>query len=234
MCGRFNAAGERLDEKFIELTGKPFPGPDNHNTAPTEDAWVVRERNGQRQALQARWSLTPYWAKTKQLRYATFNARCETLHKSATYRDAFRRRRCVVPVAGFYEWGETRLGRMPHHLHRADGVPLLLGGVWDRWRDRATGEWLLSFAIVTTPPHPGLARLHDRQPLMLSESGLAHWMDADAPVETLCSHFARALRFDLAIDPVSSYVGNALNKGARCAEPIGDGVRIAADALGAP
>lgn len=234
MCGRFNADGERLDEKFIELTGSPFPGPSNRNTAPTEDAWVVRERDGERRAMRARWSLTPSWAKTKKLRYATFNARCETMRKSAIYREAFHRRRCVVPVTGFYEWSETRFGRMPHHVRRTDGTPLLLGGLWDRWRDREAGEWLLSFAIVTTPPHPGLAHLHDRQPLMLSEGGLEHWMDADAPMETLSAHFAPALPFDLTIDPVSRYVSDALNKGAQCVEPIGDGVRIEADILGAP
>ena len=129
MCGRFNAGGERLDEKFIELTGRPFPGPTNHNTAPTEDAWVVRERDGEWQALRARWSLTLSWAKTKKLRYATFNARCESVVKSAIHREAFPRRRCLVPVAGFYEWSETRLGRTPQHVYRADGALLLLGGV---------------------------------------------------------------------------------------------------------
>ena len=91
MCGRFNADGERLDEKFIELTGSPFPGPSNHNTAPTEDAWVVRERDGEWRAMRARWSLTPSWAKAKKLRYATFNARCETMRKSTIYREAFHR-----------------------------------------------------------------------------------------------------------------------------------------------
>ena len=226
MCGRFNADGERLDDKFIDLTGEPFPGPSNHNTAPTEDAWVVCERDGAWRAMRARWSLTPAWAKTRKLRLSTFNARAETVHRSAIFRDAFRRRRCVVPVAGFYEWSATRLGRMPHHVHRADGTPLILGGLWDRWRDPDTGAWHKSFAIVTTPAHPELATLHDRQPLMLTDSALRPWLDAAAPTAALSAHFAPALPGDLAIDPVSSYVGNALHKGPRCADAVAAGVRI--------
>ncbi len=229
MCGRFNADAERLDEKLIELTGQPYPAPSNHNTAPTEDATLVRERDGAWQAMRARWSLTPHWAKTKKLRYATFNARCESVRDSAIYRDAFRRRRCVVPVAGYYEWSDTRLGRLPHYVHRADGAPLLLGGVWERWRDPQTSEWLTSFAIITTPPHPQLAYLHDRQPLMVWDDALADWMDAGAPTAAAYANFTPALPCDLAIDPVSSYVGNALNKGERCAEPVGDGVCVSAD-----
>lgn len=229
MCGRFNADRETLDEKFIELTGRPFPGATNHNTAPTEEAWVVRERRGERHAMAARWWLTPFWSKTSSPRLGGFNARCETLSTSRVFGEPFRRRRCVVPVSGFYEWSGAPAGRVPHYVRRLDETPLLLAGVWDRWREPASGAWLPGFAIVTVPAHDGLAHLHHRQPLMLWPGSASTWLDHSAPAHALGPLLQPALCEDLAVAPVSSWVGNTRNKGPRCAEAAGPAFRIAAD-----
>ena len=229
MCGRFNADRQTLDEKFIELTGRPFPGATNHNTAPTEEAWVVREHRGELRPMAARWWLTPFWSKARSPRLGGFNARCETLSTSRVFREPFRRRRCLVPVSGFYEWRHAPGGKAPHYIRRLDAAPLLLAGVWDRWRSAANGEWQPGFAIVTAPAHAGLAGLHHRQPLMLWHRGAAAWMDHSAPIDALGPLLQPALGEDLALVPVSSYVGNARNKGPRCAEAAGPALRVAAD-----
>ena len=228
MCGRFSTTRKVVEDVFLTMTGEPFPGEENRNVAPTETAWVIRWKPDAREALAARWWLTPYWSKTPVPRYATFNAKCENLEKSGTFRDSFRYRRCVVPVDGFYEWTDSPLGRLPYHVEPADGGPLLLGGVWDRWRDRETDAVIHSFAVVTTPVHPGLAWLHDRQPLMLSRADADAWMDHDRepPPGDLRDLFAPRLPGPLAAVPVSSYVGNARNKGPRCTEPIGVAVPV--------
>ncbi len=226
MCGRFSTRRKVVEDVFLAMTGEPFPGEENLNTAPTETAWIVRWKAEGHAALAARWWLTPYWSKTAAPRYATFNAKCENLEKSGTFRDPFRYRRCVVPVGGFYEWTDSPLGRLPYHVEPADGGPLLLGGVWDRWRDRETEEVLYSFAVVTTPVHPKLEWLHDRQPLMLSNADAQVWMDHEMPSDDLGDLFAPRLPGALAAVPVSSYVGNARDKGSRCIEPIGDAVVV--------
>ena len=229
MCGRFSTTRKVVEEVFLAMTGEPFPGEENLNTAPTETAWVVRWKADACEPLAARWWLTPYWSKTPTPRYATFNAKCENLEKSGTFREPFRYRRCLVPVDGFYEWTDTALGRLPYHVEPAGGDAMLLGGVWDRWRDRKTEEVLYSFAVVTTPVHPQLEFLHDRQPLMLSGADAEVWMDHDAPSAALHELFRPTLPGALSVVPVSSYVGNARNKGPRCTEPIGDAIEIGAD-----
>ena len=228
MCGRFSTTRKVVEEVFLAMTGEPFPGEENHNTAPTETAWVVRSKSDAYAPLAARWWLTPYWSKTAQPRYATFNAKCENLEKSGTFRDPFRYRRCVVPVDGFYEWTDSPLGRVPYHVEPSGGGPLLLGGVWDRWRDRETNDVLYSFAVVTTPVHAGLEWLHDRQPLMLSVEDADLWMDQEVRPAGLRGLLGPRLPTPLAAVPVSTYVGNARNKGPRCTAPIADAIEIEA------
>ena len=132
MCGRMQV-DEGLDDLYEELLGEPYPGETNHNVAPTEPVWIVRNRSPRApqpglEAVEAQWWLTPFWSKVPKPRYATFNAKAETLHKSSTFREPFQQRRCVVPITGFYEWQRRGEARQPFHVRPVDG-PLLLAGV---------------------------------------------------------------------------------------------------------
>ena len=140
MCGRFNVTEDPLTEIFLDLVGQPFPGTENYNTAPTEDVWVIRDRDGTFESMQARWWLTPWWSKEPSTKYAMFNAKSETLAKSSAFKEPFQRRRCVVPVSGFYEWTKSPHGKMPHYIRPAADDGILLAGLWDRWRNRKTDE----------------------------------------------------------------------------------------------
>ena len=230
MCGRFNVVSDPLVEVFVELTGEPYPGADNRNTAPTEPAWIVGQSRDEarRGATEARWWLTPYWSKTLATRYAMFNARSETLRTSPAFKVPFRRRRCVVPVCGFYEWTRTPRGRMPYYIRPTGEKPMLLGGVWDRWRDKASGDSSIGFAVVTTPANPNLAFIHDRQPLMLSFDDACAWMDRSTPTEDLMAMLTPALPAALDAVPVSTHVNNARNKGPVCTQPIGETILVEA------
>ena len=230
MCGRLNVVADPLVEIFVELTGEPYPGADNRNTAPTEQAWIVRHsRDDARRATAARWWLTPYWSKTLATRYSMFNARSETLSTSPAFKEPFRRRRCVVPVCGFYEWIRTPRGRMPYYIRPAEERPMLLGGIWDRWRDPASGDASIGFAVVTTAANRNLAFIHDRQPLMLSFEDACAWMDRGTPTEYLTAMFGPSLPGPLDVVPVSTHVNNARNKEPLCTEPIGEVIVVEAD-----
>lgn len=234
MCGRFNADENPLNRVFEELVGHPFPGETNHNTAPTESAWIVRQDapgSEELEAVAATWWLTPYWSRTPKPKYATFNARAETITEASSFREPFRRRRCLVPVCGYYEWQKGGGRRIPYYVRPRTGG-MLLAGVWDRWRSRDRTQAITSFAIVTTAVTGKLEFLHDRQPLMLSRAGARLWMSPDVPpsnLDMLLELLEPRIPVDLSVVPVSAYVGDPRNKESRCVEPVAAGLAVDRD-----
>lgn len=220
MCGRFNVTSDPLTVLLMELVGLPHPGPDNVNAAPTETIPVLRlAESGEPEIVPMRWWLTPYWSKGPSTKYSMFNAKSETAARSPAFREPFRKRRCVVPVSGFYEWARQNNQKLPYYIRPHDAAGLLLGGLWDRWRNPESDEVLESFTVLTVPAAPEMAFIHNRQPLMLSVEDARIWMDpGSADVDRLISS-----ELPVAMDavPVSSYVNNARHKDARCVEPIG-------------
>jgi putative SOS response-associated peptidase YedK len=225
MCGRFNVSSDPLTVLLMELVGLPHPGPDNPNAAPTETIQVLRiGETGEPELVPMRWWLTPYWSDGPSTRYSMFNAKSETAHRSPAFREPFRKRRCVVPVSGFYEWVRQNNQKLPYYIRPHDQPGLLLAGLWDRWRNPDSGEVLESFAVLTVPAAPGMAFVHDRQPLMLSIEDARAWMDPGREdVKTL---IGSELPIDMDAVPVSTYVNNARNKDARCTDPIGAPVAL--------
>jgi len=230
MCGRFNVSSSPLSELLIELVGIPHPGPDNFNAAPTETIAVLRMHDDLQPLLAPmRWWLTPYWAKAMSTQYSMFNAKSETVETSRAFAEPFRKRRCVVPVSGFYEWARSENQKLPYYLtpHAVPGM--LLAGIWDRWCDRQTGATLDSFAILTCPANEQLKFVHTRQPVMLSMAAARRWLDPAQQGSELKALFTSAVPVELDAIPVSSYVNNARHKDARCIEPVGRPVTVAAD-----
>lgn len=233
MCGRMSQ-DESLDAVYRELTGEPFPGVANFNVAPTETIGIVRRKRAADpraaaglEAGLAQWWLTPYWSKTPKPRYATFNAKAETLGRSRAFADAFRRRRCLVPVTGFYEWRRSGSRRQPYWVRGRDG-PLLLAGLWDRWRARDGSQVVESCTVVTTAASPELAFLHDRQPLMLDREAAGLWLRHAEP-RAGDGLLAPRAPVALAATPVSDYVGDPRHKERRCMAAVGPVLEIAAD-----
>jgi putative SOS response-associated peptidase YedK len=220
MCGRFNVTSDPLTRLLMELVGLPHPGPDNYNAAPTETIPVLRlSASGDPEIVPMRWWLTPYWSKGPSTKYSMFNAKSETAASSPAFREPFRKRRCVVPVSGFYEWARQNNQKLPYYIRPHDEAGLLLAGLWDRWRNPESGEVLESFTVLTVPAAPEMVFIHNRQPLMLSVDDVRAWMDPErADVGQLISS-----GLPVAVDavPVSSYVNNARHKDDRCMEPIG-------------
>ena len=231
MCGRFNVTSDPLTQLLMEFVGIPYTGGDNLNLAPTETVQVVRlSSDGSPELVPMRWWLTPFWAKELTTKYAMFNAKSETAHKSPAFKEPFVKRRCVVPISGFYEWCRQNNQKVPYFIVPEEHDGLLLAGLWDSWRNKEAndglGETLLSFTILTTAANEAMKFVHHRQPVMLSLEEARAWLDLDTPTQELKYLFDSRLPMDLSAIPVSTHVNNARNKDDRCVTPLGDGVPI--------
>jgi putative SOS response-associated peptidase YedK len=177
MCGRFTQ--ERPASELAEIFGaEPLvdvPG-GKYNVAPTDEAMVVVQRDDRRAITAYRWGLIPHWATEAKVASRMFNARAETLISSPAFREAFRRRRCLVPVDSFYEWKREGTIRQPYRVIRDDGRPLALAGLWAGWHDPATETVRRTFTIVTTTPNDALRDLHDRMPVVIPEGAWDRWL----------------------------------------------------------
>ena len=178
MCGRFTQ--QRPASELAEIFGaEPLvDDPGGHfNVAPTDEALVVVQREDRRAVTAYRWGLIPHWAKEAKVGSRMFNARAETIATSPAFRDAFARKRCLVPVDSFYEWKREGTLRQPYRVVRRDDQPLALAGLWAGWRDPATDTVRRTFTIITTTPNEALADLHDRMPVVLEADAWSRWLD---------------------------------------------------------
>lgn len=195
MCGRYYRRGEKqeLAERFrIGKLGE-FPVAPDYNVAPTTFQPVVRENRDtrERELVLMRWGLVPFFAKSLlDFRgFSTINARAESVSKTATYREAFRKRRCLVPADGFYEWKKTAVpgtkkpARQPYAFSLTADATFAFAGLWDAWKDKTSGEWLQSFTIITTDPNELTASVHDRMPVIVRERDWDLWLSREVGEE---------------------------------------------------
>jgi putative SOS response-associated peptidase YedK len=192
------------------------------NGAPTDQLPIVRfdAKAGERSLDLARWGLVPFWAKDIKVGFANINAKAEGIDTRPAFREAFQRRRCLVPVDNFYEWQKTATGKQPYAIALADRGIMALAGLWENWRSPA-GEWVRSFAIVTCPPNTLCAELHSRMPVILGREAWPAWL-GEEPVD---QPQLRALLVPYSAEamtawPVSTRVGNVRNNDPSLIEPI--------------
>ena len=222
MCGRFSQ--QRPASELAEIfSAEPIvddPGP-RYNVAPTDEALVVVQREDRRGVTAYRWGLIPHWADSAKVGSRMFNARAETLVGAPAFRDAFQRKRCLVPVECFYDWRREGAVRQPYTIGRADGAPLVLAGLWDGWRDPATDMVRRSFTIVTSAPNEAMATIHNRMPVIMPEADWDAWLDGRfADRGRLLAMLEPRDEPDLAITAVSQLVNNVRNDGPALVVPI--------------
>ena len=147
------------------------------------------------------------------------NAKCETVARLPMFRDAYRRRRCIVPVDGFFEWKAIRgqKAKQPYAIAMKDGSPFGLGGIWENWRDPTSGDWIRTFAIITTDANEMVAEIHDRMPLILARGDFARWLGEDPDPHDLMPSFpAEPMR----MWPISTRVDKPENNDPSILQPI--------------
>ena len=218
MCGRFTLT--KIDDlvEVFELDERPDLLP-RYNIAPTHDAPVVRlARDGSRRLGMMHWGLIPYWSGPPDNPARMINARCETVDRRPAFRDAFRRRRCLVPADGFYEWKKTDGRRQPYHFTLAEGGLFAFAGLWERWRDGEGGS-KESFTILTTDSNDTVAEIHDRMPVILAPERFAIWLDREAPASALRALMAPFPSDRMRARPVSRLVNSPRNDSPECLRP---------------
>jgi len=192
VCGRFGlfVTPEVLEEYFglDDLVAAVEP---RYNLTPGRAVAVVREREGQRRLDSLQWGLIPFWAKDATIGRKLINARLDGVASKPAYREAWQRRRCLIPASGFYEWSAPQGGKKRPHFIRPAGEPLLaLAGLWERWRT-PTGEKLETCVIVTVDANAELAPIHDRMPLLIPRDAHALWLDPRSSVDDALKLAAR-------------------------------------------
>lgn len=187
MCGRFTQHYTwREIQELYGLVGAPRNIEPRYNIAPTTTIDVVVGGEGSRQLIPMRWGLIPWWwQKTIKDIPSTFNARAETVAGRPMFRDAFERFRCIVPASGYYEWKPTAAGKQPYYITASDGTPLSFAGLWDTWKDAASGNKLLSCTIIVTAANAFTRGIHDRMPVVLDRADIGAWLTGQAGTELL-------------------------------------------------
>jgi putative SOS response-associated peptidase YedK len=198
--------------------------PPSWNVGPQRTLFGVNEHDEVRVLDRYRWGLVPSWSKDPTIGNRLFNARAETIAEKPSFRSAFAKRPCVIPVDGFYEW-DHRPGhhRQPHYFTRVDEEPLLLAGLYEYWRDDAVvnAELLKTCTIITTTPGEDLDELHDRMPVVLSLDDVETWINVaeHGPDERLLL-LRPAPKGTLTHYGVNTAVGSVKNDGPELTEPV--------------
>ncbi len=187
MCGRyFQARGSGDIARYFGTTNAVPNLVPSFNKAPTQDGLVVR-RHPQSGALHLdvlRWGLVPRWAKDATGGARMMNARGETVAEKPAFRDAFAKRRCLVPMDGFYEWRTEGKSKQPFACALKSGEPMACAGLWEGWQ-QPDGEWLRTYSIVTCAAAGRQALLHDRMPVILPREAWDDWLAGDDPAALL-------------------------------------------------
>lgn len=217
MCGRFAlfASGEQISQQFNVTVPQEHVG--RYNIAPTQPVAAVRLHpiSGERELTFFRWGLVPSWAKDLSWGSKLINARSETAVNKPSFRAAFKRRRCLIPASGFYEWQRLPNRKQPVYIHAADDSPFGLAGLWETWH-APDGSMIDSCTILTTSPNELMAPIHNRMPVIIEPEDYGMWLDP-GPRPTDSLHLFRSYPAEkMQAYPVSTLVNNPRNDVADC------------------
>lgn len=204
MCGRFDlvAEGEEIATLF-DLAVRPNLAP-RYNIAPTQPVLAIFRQNRQeRELTHFRWGLIPSWAKEPSMNL--INARAETVAEKPSFRSAFKRRRCLIPATGFFEWQKVGKKKQPVRIVPSAESLFVFGGIWEYWQG-ADGSELMSCAILTTAANETIRPIHDRMPIFITPADFDLWLDPDAPIEAVNALLQPSADDFLRYYPVSDHV----------------------------
>ena len=228
MCGRFTLiADPALIQTTFLLDSVPEDVTPRFNIAPTQPV-LTRTNEGERRAAWMRWGLIPPWAKDMSLGNKLINARAETLAEKASFRNAFRKRRCLVFADGFYEWQKVGNDKRPMYIRVNDGEPFAMAGLWEAWKHPTSGEWLRSCTIVTTGANAFMSQYHHRMPVILDPMARDAWLSPeDLPPEALLPYLEPYFDDDaMSAYEVSHLVNSPANEVPECIIPVAQPGRL--------
>lgn len=224
MCGRF---AQSIPLGKLNMTGL-FDEADagymeSFNVAPSHSAAVVSLKGGRRALTLKKWGLVPSWSKDEKIGSRLINARGETLREKPSFRSAFRNRRCIIPVTGFYEWRSESGVKKPYFIHMAgtpDEIrPMLLAGLHESWNTPA-GEVLETFTIITTGACDRLKFIHDRMPVIIPMDKVEEWFNYSLPADDINEMLKPVDGDEIDFYPVSEFVNSPQHNSEKCLEMI--------------
>ena len=222
MCGRYVLKRKDLEALMEQLGVKDIREfVSRYNIAPSTLIPAIRwsSGDGHREAVGLQWGLVPAWSKDAKSGARLANARSESIATKPAFRDAVRKRRCVVPASGFYEWQTTGRLKQPWFFQLRDESPFVFAGLWERWHS-ADGVKLETCSLITTTPNGIVRPLHDRMPVILRGTSIDRWLDRTiADPAQLAPLLAPLPDEDLKSTPVSDRVNSVRNDGPECLEP---------------
>ena len=227
MCGRFTviSAKEAMRALFRYPEQPNFPP--RYNVAPTQPIAVVRLQEAKRQFVLMRWGLLPSWVKDPKAFSVVINARGESVLDKPAFSNAMKRRRCLIPADGFYEWQATGGRKQPYYVRAKSGAPLAFAGLWETWTG-PNGEELDTVAIITTTANRTLAAIHARMPVIVPEEAFDLWLNcAEVDAETAAALIAPAPDDLLEAYEISTAVNRVANDNPKVLERLPGGTEPA-------
>jgi len=213
MCGRFvgyrdlEALKAHFPIDLVETNLSP-----NYNVAPTQNISVIVRQDDENVLRTFRWGLVPFWAKDPSIGNKMINARSETVDSKPSFKNAFKKRRCLIPADGFYEWKGPKGSKQPVYITLPDGEPFGFAGLWAVWDDKGKAEEpLYTCTIITTDASPPIQDIHHRMPVILIPEAFEDWIKADTPADALKEIISTHTHKDLVFRPVSKAVNSVQN-----------------------
>ncbi len=221
MCGRFTLTvdPDELQQAFSLADRPPAGLAPRYNIAPSQPVAVIA--NGESRTLELfKWGLIPSWAKDPKIGNRMINARAETLAEKPSFRAALKRRRCLIPADGFYEWKREGKSKTPMYIQLKDGGLFAFAGLWEVWK--SPDESLIkSCAIITTTPNTLVEKIHDRMPVILPPQAYDLWLTAgDLPYEQSLPLLTSFAATQMKAAPVSTRVNNPAFEAPECVTPV--------------
>ncbi|MCB1748588.1 MAG: SOS response-associated peptidase [Gammaproteobacteria bacterium] len=221
MCGRYTLHADPAEIATAFDVAPPAQLAPRYNIAPTQPVPIVLEADGERLWHLVNWGLVPSWARDPKMGARMINARAETVAEKPAFRAAFRRRRCLVPASGYYEWQVTAHGKQPWYIHPVGGGCLAFAGLWEHWE--GDGTVIESCTILTCAANASLAAVHDRMPVILAHADFARWLAPETAGPPPRDLLRAAPEATLALRAVSKRVNSPRHEGPECIRAVGDG-----------
>jgi putative SOS response-associated peptidase YedK len=222
MCGRFtlHSPESQIREAFNLEHTEPLGLEPRFNIAPSQDIPIIRDTESGHELTMARWGLIPGWSNESRIKYSTINARIESVAEKPTYRTSFKRRRCLIPADGFYEWKQIAGNKVPHHIRMRDGKVFAFAGLWDHWEGE--DESIESCTIIVMPSNEVMKPIHERMPAIIAPAHYDLWLDSRVTdKQEILQHLTSAPSSYLKAYPVSTRVNSPRNNDERCIQPAG-------------
>ena len=224
MCGRFSqfSSLEIIQQTFSVETAM-FEETPNYNVAPTQKILAIIKQEDKNKLEYLHWGLVPFWAKDISIGSRMINARAETVASKPSFRNAFKKRRCLIPADGFYEWKGEKGDKQPYYIFTPFGEPFAFAGLWETWTDKESDEESVykSCTIITTVASESIREIHNRMPAILDPKYHGKWLDTEIQdpkeLETILQD---GIILDMISYPVSTLVNSVKNNDPYCIKPI--------------